>query len=61
MLATGLVQSACIDQGKRPSSNMPDENFVQSENFWFPPNYFFVYTCFIIFGEIFKSLNGVFG
>jgi len=40
---------------------MPDENFVQSKNFCFPPNYFFIFTCFIIFGDICKSLNGVFG
>jgi len=39
---------------------MPDENFVQSDNFCFPPNYFFIFTCFIIFGVICKSLNGVF-
>jgi len=29
MLATGLVQSSCIDQGKRPSSNMPDGNGLE--------------------------------
>jgi len=28
---------------------MPDENFMQSENFCFPPNYFFIFTSFMIF------------
>jgi len=60
LITAGLVHSACIEQGKRPSSNMPDQNFVQSENFCFPPNYFFIFTCFIIFVDICKSLNGVF-
>jgi len=35
-------------------SIMPDENFMQSENFCFPPNYFFIFTSFMIFGVIFK-------
>jgi len=60
MFESGLIHSTCIEQGKRRTSNMPDENFEQSENFCFPPNYFFIFTCFITFGVIFKSLNGVF-
>jgi len=36
------------------SSNVLDENFVQSENFCFPPNYFFIFTSFMIFGVIYK-------
>jgi len=57
MFETGLIHSTCIEQGKRPTSNMPDENFVQGENFCIPPNYFFIFTSFIIFGVIFKSLK----
>jgi len=32
-------------------------NFVQSENFCFPPNYFFIFTSFVIFGVILSGKN----
>jgi len=57
MNAKGLIHAACVDERKRLSSNKLDENFVQSEHFCFPPNYFFIFTSFMIFGVILKSKN----
>jgi len=57
MITTGLIHSAFVDQRKRLSSIMPDENFMQSENFCFPPNNFFIFTYVMIFGVILSGKN----
>jgi len=53
-----LIKCLQETQYTQYTANMLDENFVQSENFCFPVNYFFIFTSFVIFGVILSVKNG---
>jgi len=52
--ATDLIHSACAELNANASSNMPHENSVQTQNFCFPVDYFFIFMHLMILAVVFK-------